>query len=365
MDLPGTSNQPAVDYGEVIVVENTPPQPPPLPEPPPTSNGFIERNNEDSHRGLHSVTSTDGEKLLFRSMYLVQVHDDDDTIAIMQLVVVLYQDKYKTIQPFHLSTTAPATATNDTATTDTATTTVRRPLSSTVPGSASGYSTTTIDGEWILLCRLAYRVNRLYRVGMELILLCRLAYRVNRLYQAGMELILLCRLAYRVNRLYRVGKILSSIVLLLLQSGSVHDDTTTTMQLVVLYQDKHHTIAITQLVVPYQDKYHTIAVVSSLDRIGEYYYLYNPSNATAPATATIATATIATATIATATTTTTTRVKGQLIGIHDDDDTVATMQVVVAPYQDVHFNDENNYSYRMKLTPTTEDTSYSNTATID
>jgi hypothetical protein len=159
---------------------------------------------------------------------------------------------------------------------DTMTTTVRRPLSSTVPSLASGYSTTTIDG----------------------------------------ELILLCRLAYRVKRLYRVGKILSSIVLLLLQSGSVHDDTTTTMQLVVLYQDKHHTtIAITQLVVLYQDKYHTIAVVSSLDRNGEYYYLYNHSNATAPATSPATAPDIApdTATTATATTTTTTTIDGELI----------------------------------------------------
>jgi hypothetical protein len=82
-------------------------------------------------------------------------HNNDDTIAIMQLVVVLYQDKYKTIQPFHLSTTAPATAT-----TDTATTTVRRPLSSAVPGSASEYSVTSTDGEKLLL-RSMYRVQDL------------------------------------------------------------------------------------------------------------------------------------------------------------------------------------------------------------
>jgi hypothetical protein len=69
--------------------------------------------------------------------------------------------------------------------------------------------------------------------------------------------LILCQLTHQVNGLYRVGKILSSIVLLILQSESVHDDTTTTMQLVFLYQDK----------------YHTIAIVSSLDRNGEYYYL--------------------------------------------------------------------------------------------
>jgi hypothetical protein len=46
----------------------------------------------------------------------------------------------------------------------TTTVTVRRPQSSTVPNSALGYSTTTIDGE-LILCRLTYRVNGLYRVG--------------------------------------------------------------------------------------------------------------------------------------------------------------------------------------------------------
>jgi hypothetical protein len=152
----------------------------------------------------HSDTSIDGEKLLFRSMNRVEgqvigtfddndVHDsedniaiimqlvvlfqakykmrpfvhgddntiaisqqipykddftDDDTIAIMQLV--LYQDKYKTVRPFHLSTRAPATAT----------TTVRRPLSSTVPDSASEYSVTSTNGEKLLL-RSMYRVQDL------------------------------------------------------------------------------------------------------------------------------------------------------------------------------------------------------------
>jgi hypothetical protein len=60
-------------------------------------------------------------------------------IAIMKLVVVIYQDKYKTARPFHLSTTAPATATT--------TTTVRRPLSSIVSNLASEYSVTSIDGD--------------------------------------------------------------------------------------------------------------------------------------------------------------------------------------------------------------------------
>jgi hypothetical protein len=145
--------------GEVIPVENTPPHPPPLPEPPPS---IIDNNNNGYE---YSVTSINGkiilmiQVLLFQTMYQVQVQDDDDnevdgdaddtindstllvrsayqvdrmyqdhnnddTIAVLQLV--LYQDKYKTIRPFHLSTTGPATFPN------TATTTVRRPLSSTV-----------------------------------------------------------------------------------------------------------------------------------------------------------------------------------------------------------------------------------------
>jgi hypothetical protein len=101
----------------ILVLDQLPPHPPPLPEPPPFINGCDYR----IHRWLHSSTSTDGEKkFLFRSMY--QVHDDDDD----------------------------DTATTNIATTDTATTTVRRPLSSTVPGSA-------FDGE-LILCRLTYRV---------------------------------------------------------------------------------------------------------------------------------------------------------------------------------------------------------------
>jgi hypothetical protein len=41
---------------------------------------------------------------------------------------------------------------------------------------------------------------------------------------------------------------------------------------------------------------------------------------------------------------------------NDDDDDVDIIQLVVN-------NAQNNYSYGMKLTPTTEDTSYSNTTT--
>jgi hypothetical protein len=173
-------------------------------------------------------------------------------------------------------------------TTATATTTARRPLSSTVPSLASGYSTTTIDGEKLLF-RLMYRVEDLV-IGifdgddnddddghdnddtvhdnnddtiavrqLEVLYQDKYVLPSDDRYRYSTtpidrELILLCRLSYRGNRLYRVSKILSSIVLLLLQSGSVHDDTTSTIQLVVLYQDKYHTIAITQLVVLHQGK---------------------------------------------------------------------------------------------------------------
>jgi intein-encoded DNA endonuclease-like protein len=61
----------------------------------------------------HSVTSTGGEKLLSRSMtrvkgfddgddIIVDVHKEDDTIATMQLVVVLYQVKNQMNQPFDI-----------------------------------------------------------------------------------------------------------------------------------------------------------------------------------------------------------------------------------------------------------------------
>jgi hypothetical protein len=89
---------------------------------------------------------------------------EDDTIATMQLVD-LYQDKYKTIRSSHLPATAPATAPTTTTTTTTiatSTTTVRRTLSSIPPSLAPSYSTTTINGEFILLFRSAYQVNRIY-----------------------------------------------------------------------------------------------------------------------------------------------------------------------------------------------------------
>jgi hypothetical protein len=152
------------------------------------------------------------------------VHFNGDTIAIMQLVVVLYQDKYKMIQPFHLSAAAPTTAT------------IRRTLSSTVPSLAPGYPTTTIDGELMLLFRLAYRVNIMYQVNTIL-----------------------------------------SLIVLLLQPGSVQ---------VVLHQDVHddddtidnvhkedNTIAITQLVVLYlvlyRVKYKMVRLFHDLRKNGE------------------------------------------------------------------------------------------------
>jgi hypothetical protein len=179
----------------------------------------------DSNNGYeYSVTSIDGELILLldRKYRMVgtilsstglllqsgSVHNDGDGLI----------SSTTTIRRT-LSSTVPSLVSSLILITTTirrplSSTTVRHPLSSTVPSLASSYSTTTIDG----------------------------------------ELILLCRLAYRVNRLYQVGKILSPMVLLLLQSGSVHDNT----------------IAITQLVILYQDKYHTIAVVPSLDRNGEH-----------------------------------------------------------------------------------------------
>jgi hypothetical protein len=158
---------------------------------------------------------------------------------------------------------------------DNSTTTVQCPLSSTGPSLAPSHSTTTIDGELILLFRLAYRVEGMYQVSAlssivlllqlglintiaimqlvvlyqdyqgkyktirpfhgEWILLFRLAYRsayrVNRMYQVSVlssivlllqsGLILLFQSAYRVDGMYRAYTVLSSIVLLL-QSGSVH-----------------------------------------------------------------------------------------------------------------------------------------------
>jgi hypothetical protein len=47
------------------------------------------------------------------------------------------------------------------------TTTVQWPLSSTVPSLAPSYSTTTFDEECILLFRLVYRVDIMYRVDRK------------------------------------------------------------------------------------------------------------------------------------------------------------------------------------------------------
>jgi hypothetical protein len=111
---------------------------------------------------------------IINSVHTAPDDNDDATIAISQLVH--YQDKYVlpsgnryrySTTPIDLmyqvhdddddDTATNNTATINTATTDTATTTLQRPLSSTVPNSASGYSTTTtIVGELILLCRLTY-----------------------------------------------------------------------------------------------------------------------------------------------------------------------------------------------------------------
>ena len=76
-----------------------------------------------------SVTSTDGEMLLFRLLF-----------RLMYQVQVQVQAKYKMIRPIH----SIDSNNNDTI--------------------IAGYSTTTIDGELILLFRLAYRVDRMYRV---------------------------------------------------------------------------------------------------------------------------------------------------------------------------------------------------------
>jgi hypothetical protein len=97
-----------VDDGEGIPVANTPPHPPPLPDPPISISDNINNGYE------YSVTSTDGERLLFRLMYRVQVpndkamnilHDEkmkeyytDTAITQLQLVV-LYQVKYEMIRP--------------------------------------------------------------------------------------------------------------------------------------------------------------------------------------------------------------------------------------------------------------------------
>jgi hypothetical protein len=113
-----------------------------------------------------------------------------------------------------------------TTTMATNTTTVRRTLSSIPPSLAPSYSAITTDGEWILLFRLAYRVDIRYGVSV-------LASIVLILQSGSVH--------YRVDIRYQVS-VLSSIVLLL-QLGLIN--TIAIMQLVVLYQG-------------YQGKYKTI-----------------------------------------------------------------------------------------------------------
>jgi hypothetical protein len=81
--------------------------------------------------------------------------------------------------------------------TATTTTTVRRTLSSIPPSLAPSDSAMTTDGEWLLLIRLAYRVDRTYRVSM----LFRLAYRADIRYRVYTVLswILLLQLTYRAT----------------------------------------------------------------------------------------------------------------------------------------------------------------------
>jgi hypothetical protein len=263
--------------GEVIPVENTPLQPPPLPEPPPFGNVF------DPHRCLHSSTSTDGEKkLLFRSMNRVgddddvdaditpvlgveTTNDDSDTVDIIQLIVliqdahkeILYQDKMMMIRQFQLiyyyneimedyqvilyNNIVPNWCTyignNDAYNNniiidssliyafDFINDNVNANFSASINGERYtsqskyqedyngstlhvndqyGYTTTTIDGELILLFRLAYRVDiryRFYTVLSSIVLLI----------QSVLLEILLFRLAHRVDIRYQVYIVLSSI----------------------------------------------------------------------------------------------------------------------------------------------------------
>jgi hypothetical protein len=192
---------------EVVFVHNTPRQPPPLLEPPPSILDNSD-DNDDIDLAFNSVPSIDGECiLLFRSAYQVDRMYQVDTILSAIVLLLL-----------HSGSVAHYQVVND----------------------RYSYSNTTIDGELILLFRLAYRVDRL-----------------------------------------------SSIVSLL-QSGSVHDDTIAISLLEALYQVKYEmiqsfqlmnhddgdTTTTMQLEVPYQDKYHNTAVVSSLDRNGEWILLF-------------------------------------------------------------------------------------------
>jgi hypothetical protein len=116
-----------------------------------------------------------------------------------------------------------------------------------------GYSTTTIDGEFILLFRSAYRVNRMYRVSVlsstVLLLGPESVYNDKDYTIAIMQLVVLNqgifkkdRLAYQVDIMYQTYTVLSPTVILL-QSGpvyndDVHDDPIAFMQLGVRYQDR-------------------------------------------------------------------------------------------------------------------------------
>jgi hypothetical protein len=130
--------------GEVIPVENTPPHPPPLPKPPPLIIGFDYR----IHRWLHSSTSTDGEKEFISRPKVVDAGE-----------VTLVENT-----PPH-----------------------RPPPSIIDNNNGYEYSVTSINGEWTLLVRSAYQVDRMYRTirPQSRTVPCRLAYRVNRLYRFG------------------------------------------------------------------------------------------------------------------------------------------------------------------------------------
>jgi hypothetical protein len=292
----------------------------------------------------YSTTTIDGELiLLFRSVYRVErmyrmragkilssivlllqsgsVHTDedddesimhDDTIATMQLVAP-HQEIFNIEDDLTYSTTTVRRSLLSTAHNEddliSSTTSVRRPLSSTVPSLASSYSTTTIDGEWILLFRLAYRVDIIYQAkytmirhdGHDAIAITRLViihddddddsiaimqlaviYARN-CYSYRMKLTstredtsasttvtknpdsiqydiiaidasLRIQLAYRVDRMYRVDTILvASIGFQLRSDDDVHskDDTIAVMQLVDRYQVTYEMIRPLHLI--YQD----------------------------------------------------------------------------------------------------------------
>jgi hypothetical protein len=200
------------------------------------------------------------------------VKDNVETIrSVNRLVVIL--------QPFHLSTTAPATAPDDNDDDTIAISQLvlyqdnyvlpsdNRYGYSTTPTNGElildkyvlpsynryGYSTTPTDGELILLFRLVYRVDRRHHnnatapatapaTATIATATTDTATTTTTTTTIDGELILLFRL-HRVDILYRVNAILSSIILLLLQSGSVHnddDDDVDIIQLVVNYAQNNY-----------------------------------------------------------------------------------------------------------------------------